>query len=276
MKDLFKNFLSALIIFILLNSCKTSENAPSLQKCLISEIKTSGKDNYFNNTVISYNDSNLPIIRKDTSPISYYITKFDYNSSNQIIKFSYNRNGDINPTFIKNFTYDSKNNLLTNIRTYPDSHSDTLIYEYDSNGLVIKRSAKGSGYFIPFTERFEYDNNSNLLKIFRTYKNSSEYLLDEYKNYDDKPNFLNQWPVSLRLILFGDDIARVNSKNNYADAIFYYKSGHLDGHEVYNYKYDDKNLITSWTETDTRYSDISPNDVISINSYNIINVYKCK
>jgi len=151
---------------------------------------------------------------------NYSYSEFEYNKSNVL---PYKRN----EIFIFNYT----NSTYT--YTYPEE-----IF-YDSKGRIIRTVLDYTepNYEFNTTTIYEYDSNGNLLKIDSTKEQYgiTNQIISEYSDYDDKKNPFSSFP-------FLDSRGISSSINNFRHyEIITYTNKDITGTQIgtYNYEYND-------------------------------------
>jgi hypothetical protein len=207
-----------LLCTFLIVSC-TRENGDNRPNCTDRLVKmdwpayvNGARTLYYYNTdntlakVVYYNDS-VTISQADTF----------YYSNGKLVKsaFALNNANFANPYTYTNWTHNG--NSLATCSVYLRTGSSYTLYstssfETDSeNRITAINQLQGANLQ---RNRFEYDANSNLRKVFIKFNSDPESLYDEYFDYDSIPNPFYQLPLSVSHDIYLHGIERF-SKHNY-------------------------------------------------------------
>ena len=221
-------------LLLAITSCKkelTSSNAPDVTaqavnlntattQCLI----THTEDDFFGNTLdIFYNKAGNP---DSISFFGSFPVKMQYDSKGRLIRANFGTNG-----VHFDYLYKNKSALPAGLNYYYPGYGNVvnglianLKFEYDSKGEIIKVGS--TNFVLPqynLAETYEYNNNSNVTKVFLASQNGGTvyipgFIENEASKYDNKPNFKggSKW---LKFILFDSgvdpaDYFRMFCRNN--------------------------------------------------------------
>lgn len=226
----FLNAIVTILIFnIILQSCTkpSTENKPiepviPASKGLLVKVIDSLVLNLPSRDTFIYDDKG-----RLTSMVSGYTYSFFYNA-NGLERSFYNGGvtADTSNPYART-EYTVTNNVLKSSRYYfgRDDLTTTSTYVFNNNGLlssITQTQINGSlGSYETFTNRFEYDADSNLIKVYYKSATQPEALRTEYLNYDkhENPYYKLPWTFDYTVFLFNDNRL---SKHNVGKIKYWY------------------------------------------------------
>jgi YD repeat-containing protein len=213
-------------------SCRKEEQ-PTVQICKIaSSISTSSAPT----TTISYEYSNDLLTKIIFSNGAYY--KLEYNTNNKVSKAGLYLNFD---TPIMYMEYEYVSNILINFQSYQrmqDGSYTPLIsngrLDFNTQGQLINMYHNTENKW-----RFEYDGNGNLVRTYKFDANTNtEYLRNEFGNFDNKKNYLYEMEAMKLIPLILTDNYYMG-KNNYTSFKQYAQNGSVERNETTTFDYNE-------------------------------------
>ena len=183
----------------LLIADKDNEQAQELlSKINVVFTKQSVKDNLLEEYLFEYEyDENGKLLSvtlsyKDGTKVKYV---YEYDENGNITK-GYERLLSISHTEIY-YIYDSENRIAqTTKRLYGTDIVQTTVYEYNSEGVIVKATVSGN-VDSEFVAEYEYDENGNVKRLVKKYTDGTEtqveYFYDRYERLTEIKENLDQY-----------------------------------------------------------------------------------
>lgn len=216
-----KENLSVLLILMLISflSCQKDDVSDRIESIYhVKRIVDSSSQSNFQRFEYNSNNKTIKYVTNyynGSSQFNGYTDTFIY-SNDILIKSHYNLGQiiQLNPYGKSEYTY-LNSRLATSSYYFGSTSWTNAEYGFDNLGRLnrVKQIAVVTGER-SYETRFEYDVNSNLIKIFIKEGIYPEYLCKEFLNYDNKANpFYNMpWDWNLNVYIWND---HKMSKNNY-------------------------------------------------------------
>jgi len=173
----------------------------------------------------------------------------DFEDVEEIIENIYNEKGKLieEKIFInekelaerRTYEIDESGKIINEFTHYLDESIDTVVYEYDEDGNIIKKVLSDSEGVVESKEIFKYKNGKEISYFF--YNEDDDLTIERNSGYDDSGNLLRIVYSNLE----DDEKYRVENKydneNKLTEAFKFNRNGDLV--EKYLYKHDDNGRV---------------------------------